>query len=49
MRLGLPIEEIFNFTKIDPWFLYQIEDLVKNEKQLKTYKLDQLISLIYLS
>ncbi|MDA9093964.1 carbamoyl-phosphate synthase large subunit [Methylophilaceae bacterium] len=41
MRLGLPIEEIFNFTKIDPWFLYQIEDLVKNEKQLKTYKLDQ--------
>ena len=42
MRLGLPIEEIFNFTKIDPWFLYQIEDLVKNEKQLKTYKLDQI-------
>ncbi|MDC0999971.1 carbamoyl-phosphate synthase large subunit [Methylophilaceae bacterium] len=42
MRQGLPIEEIFNFTKIDPWFLYQIEDLVKNEKQLKTYKLDQI-------
>ena len=42
MRLGLPIEEIFNFTKIDPWFLYQIEDLVKNEKQLKTYKLDEI-------
>ena len=42
MRLGLPIEEIFNFTKIDPWFLYQIEDLVKNEKKLKTYKLDQI-------
>ena len=42
IRLGLPIEEIFNFTKIDPWFLYQIEDLVKNEKQLKTYKLDQI-------
>ena len=42
MRLGLSIEEIFNFTKIDPWFLYQIEDLIKNEKQLKTYKLDQI-------
>ena len=42
MRLGLSIEEIFNFTKIDPWFLYQIEDLIKNEKKLKTYKLDQI-------
>ncbi len=40
MRLGLSIEEIFNFTKIDPWFLYQIEDLIKNEEKLKTYKLD---------
>ena len=40
MRLGLSIEEIFNFTKIDPWFLYQIEDLIQNEEKLKTYKLD---------
>jgi carbamoyl-phosphate synthase large subunit len=40
MRLGLSIDEIFNFTKIDPWFLYQIEDLIKNEEKLKTYKLD---------
>ena len=40
MRLGLSIEEIFNFTKIDPWFLYQIEDLIKNEEKLKTFKLD---------
>ncbi len=40
MRLGLSIDEIFNFTKIDPWFLYQIEDLIKNETKLKAYKLD---------
>ena len=40
MRLGLSIEKIFNFTKIDPWFLCQIEDLIKNETKLKTYKLD---------
>ena len=40
IRLGLSIEEIFNFTKIDPWFLYQIEDLIKNEEKLKTFKLD---------
>ena len=42
MRLGLSIEEIFNFTKIDPWFLYQIEDLIQNEEKLKTYKLDEI-------
>ncbi|QZP17646.1 carbamoyl-phosphate synthase large subunit [Methylophilales bacterium] len=42
MRLGLSIEEIFNFTKIDPWFLYQIEDLIKNETKLKAYKLDDI-------
>ncbi len=40
MRLGLSMEEIFTFTKIDPWFLYQIEDLIKNEEKLKTFKLD---------
>ena len=40
MRLGLSIDEIFNFTKIDPWFLCQIEDLIKNETKLKTYKLN---------
>jgi carbamoyl-phosphate synthase large subunit len=42
MRLGLPTEEIFNFTKIDPWFLCQIENLIKNEIKLKTYKLDEI-------
>ena len=26
-RIGLSIEEIFQHSKIDPWFLYQIKDL----------------------
>ena len=33
MRLGLPIEEIFNFTKIDPWFLDQIKSLTEIIRQ----------------
>jgi len=34
-RLGLSIEEIFQHSKIDPWFLYQIKDLVKSEEKIK--------------
>ncbi|SET58524.1 carbamoyl-phosphate synthase large subunit [Thalassotalea agarivorans] len=31
-RIGLTMEEIFSATKIDPWFLVQIEDIVKEEQ-----------------
>ncbi|AWB67073.1 carbamoyl phosphate synthase large subunit [Saccharobesus litoralis] len=34
MRLGLSVEDIFKLTKIDRWFLVQIEDLVLAEKQI---------------
>ena len=30
-RLGMTQEEIFDLSKIDPWFLAQIEDLIKSE------------------
>ena len=39
MRLGLSIDEIFSLTKIDPWFLHQIKDLIENEEILKSNKL----------
>ena len=32
--IGMTLEEVHHFTKIDPWFLAQIEDLVKIELQL---------------
>ncbi len=35
-RSGLSIEETHEASKIDPWFLAQIEDLVLNEKSLAT-------------
>jgi len=34
-RLGLSIEEIFQHSKIDPWFLYQIKDLIEIEEKIK--------------
>lgn len=36
MRAGYSIEKIFDLTKIDLWFLVQIEELVKLEEQVKT-------------
>ncbi|HIE90222.1 MAG TPA: carbamoyl phosphate synthase large subunit, partial [Methylophilaceae bacterium] len=34
-RIGMTVEEIFEISKIDPWFLAQIEDLIKREKALQ--------------
>jgi len=33
-RRGYSNEKLFNLTKIDPWFLVQIEDLIKEELSL---------------
>ena len=33
-RLGMGVEEVFALSKIDPWFLVQIEDLIRQEKSL---------------
>ncbi|MCU4676756.1 carbamoyl-phosphate synthase large subunit [Catenovulum sp. 2E275] len=33
-RSGWSLDEIFAITKIDPWFLVQIEDIIKSEKQI---------------
>jgi len=37
-RSGYSLEKIFQYTAIDPWFLAQIEDLVKTERQLSGKK-----------
>ncbi len=41
-RHGMTIEEIFDTCFIDPWFLAQIEDLVKEESLLKGKSLESL-------
>ena len=33
-RRGMTLEEIFECCKVDPWFLYQIEELIAFEKEI---------------
>ncbi|MCF8153342.1 MAG: carbamoyl-phosphate synthase large subunit [Rhodoferax sp.] len=40
--LGMSVDEVFALTKIDPWFLVQIEQIVKIELELETMSLDQM-------
>jgi carbamoyl-phosphate synthase large subunit len=40
--IGMTLEQVHHFTKIDPWFLAQIEDLVKIELVLDKKTLDQI-------
>ncbi|CRI64061.1 Carbamoyl-phosphate synthase large chain (Carbamoyl-phosphate synthetase ammonia chain) [Thiocapsa sp. KS1] len=35
-RLGMSLEEIHELSKIDPWFLAQVEDLVHTEAHVRT-------------
>ena len=41
-REGLPFEQVQELSRIDPWFLAQIEDLVQAEQQLRGCPLESL-------
>ena len=41
-RKGLSIEEVFEFSKIDPWFLIQIKDLIADEVEIEKISLSEL-------
>ena len=38
LRLGASIEELFDATKIDPWFLTEFKEIIQNEEHLKKTK-----------
>ncbi|CAN5494874.1 carbamoyl-phosphate synthase large subunit [soil metagenome] len=40
--MGMSVDEVFALTKIDPWFLVQIEEIVKIELELETTSLDKI-------
>lgn len=42
MRLGVPIQSIFNLSKIDKWFLNEINKLVVLEQELRKYSLQNI-------
>lgn len=35
-RHGFSLDEVFELTKVDRWFLVQIEDIIKTENEIKT-------------
>ena len=41
-RIGMSLDEVFEETRIDPWFLAQIQELVQIEADVKSRKLDSL-------
>jgi len=41
-RHGASIEEVQDVTQVDPWFLYQIRDLVAVENEIRECMLDQI-------
>jgi carbamoyl-phosphate synthase large subunit len=41
-RIGMTLDEVFEETRIDPWFLAQIEDLIKTEAMVKGRSLHSL-------
>ena len=41
-RMGMSIDEVYDYSGIDPWFLVQIEDIIKTENSLKTVKLEEI-------
>jgi len=41
-RCGMTQEQVYGFSRIDPWFLAQIEDIVRQEQSLTGKKLEDL-------
>jgi carbamoyl-phosphate synthase large subunit len=42
IALGIPVNKVQSITKIDPWFLNQINELVALERQIATFTIDTL-------
>ncbi len=42
IKLGIPFKTIFEKTKIDHWFLKQIEDLIHTERRIEKFHLENL-------
>ena len=42
LRAGLDEEDVYNLSKVDPWFIYQISDLVAEENRVSGLTLNDL-------
>ena len=41
-RFGMSVDDVFELTKIDPWYLVQIEELIKLEEEISELGLSEL-------
>ena len=41
-RLGMSVEELYELSGIDPWFLVQVEDIIKDEQRVSEMALSDL-------
>ncbi|MEJ2004076.1 MAG: carbamoyl-phosphate synthase large subunit [Cyclobacteriaceae bacterium] len=41
-KLGIPFKTIQNLTKIDPWFLHEIEELIILEKEIEKHTIEDI-------
>jgi carbamoyl-phosphate synthase large subunit len=41
-RAGMSVDEVFRLSKIDPWFLEQIEELIRTEGEIRQHKVSKL-------
>jgi len=39
IKMGIPIEKIYELSGVDPWFLYKIRNIIEMEKRLKAIDL----------
>lgn len=35
LSIGMSVDEIYSFTKIDPWFIHQLKEIVQMEERIK--------------
>jgi len=42
LKLGIPRNRIYDITKVDHWFLHQIEELIELERKIEKFTLDSL-------
>ncbi len=42
LRLGMSVEEIYELSGVDPWFLVQLEDLIKDEERVSSMALSDM-------
>jgi carbamoyl-phosphate synthase large subunit len=41
-KMGIPFKTIHKLTKVDPWFLNQIEEMIALEREIERYTLDNI-------